>query len=559
MKKLLLTLMVLGSFNALAQNFVYDRFFNGGDNSTITYGERPTEVIVQADGKIISCGYSYESSCNCYNIVLFRVDVCGNTDSTFGTNGLVKYTFDQRNTGLDFLLQANGKIVVVGLQAPSNAGSQQKPFIARFLNNGQPDTTFGTMGTTPLPTASISEFTFVAEVAEGKLLAQNGNYIMRFDSTGAVDLSFGTNGVINHAMPPGILGNSTWRSIQRSDKKIISVCSAWFTFNNGNPLFMCTDTLGQLDSSFGTNGFFADLNIATGSYSPLHIVLQNDNKIIGAHHNQSETAINVARYNTNGTLDTTYGTNGYVNYTAPSAPFRARDVNVLSNNTLLVMADAAGLPRQINTIDTNGVITNSVTFFGSNNYNLSASSMPLVLHVENDDEFYIVSQTSGIAQWYISKLTTTPAPTVTQNVAVLSANYNLPGAAYQWYLNGNIINGATDSTYTFTQNGIYSVEVINATGCDYTYTYTVTNTGMDEQTLSEISASPNPFNDVITISNSLNKDLNIKLTDITGSTKTLYQSASSKFTLPLNELASGIYFLTLQANNGLKTIKLVKR
>jgi hypothetical protein len=142
---------------------------------------------------------------------------------------------------------------------------------------------------------------------------------------------------------------------------------------------------------------------------------------------------------------------------------------------------------------------------------------------------------------------------------VLSANYNLPGAAYQWYLNGNIINGATDSTYTFTQNGIYSVEVINATGCDYTYTYTVTNTGMDEQTLSEISASPNPFNDVITISNSLNKDLNIKLTDITGSTKTLYQSASSKFTLPLNELASGIYFLTLQANNGLKTIKLVKR
>lgn len=149
MKKLLLTLMLLGSYALKAQNFVYDRFFNGGDNATVTYGELAKEVIVQPDGKVISCGYSYDFGCNCYHIVMFRVDACGNADSTFGTNGLVSYTFDQRNTANDFLMQANGKIVVVGLQAPNNFSSQQKPYIARFLNNGQPDTTFGTMGTTP--------------------------------------------------------------------------------------------------------------------------------------------------------------------------------------------------------------------------------------------------------------------------------------------------------------------------------------------------------------------------------------------------------------------------
>lgn len=382
---------------------------------------------------------------------------------------------------------------------------------------------------------------------------------MRFDSTGAVDLSFGTNGTINHAIPPGILGNSTWRSIQRSDKKIISVCSAWFTFNNGQPLFMCTDTLGQLDSSFGTNGFFADLNLATGSYSPLHIVLQNDSKIIGAHQNDTESEINVARYNTDGSVDTAYGTNGYVNYTSPSVPFRARDVNVLSNNTLLVMSDAAGLDRQINTIDTNGVITNSVTFFGSNNYNLSGSSVPLVLHVVNDNDFYIVSQTGGNAEWYISNLTTIPAPTVVQNVAVLSANYNLPGATYQWYLNGNIIAGATDSVYTFTQNGVYNVTVINANGCDYTYSYTVTNTSInDEQGLSDITASPNPFNDVITISNKQQKNICLTLTDVTGKIIYTQTTKCAQQQIALNKLVGGVYVLNIQDGSDVKRIKLVK-
>jgi len=560
MKKLQLSLMLLGNYALQAQNFVYDRFFNGGDNSTVTYGERPTEVIVQPDGKVISCGYSYDFGCNCYHIVMFRVDACGNTDSTFGTNGTVSYTFDQRNTANDFLMQANGKIVMLGTQAPSNWGSQQKPYIARFLNNGQPDTTFGTMGTTPLPSASFGEFTFVTEVANGKLLAQYGNWIMRFDSTGAVDLSFGTNGVINHAIPPGIAGQSTWRSIQRSDKKIISVCSAWFTFNNGQPLFMCTDTLGQLDSTFGTNGFYADLNLNSGSYSPFNVVLQSDDKIIAAHQNDIETEINVARYNTNGSVDTAYGTNGYVTYTSPSAPFRARDINVLSNNTLMVMSDASGIGHQINTIDTNGVITNSVAFFGNTTFNLSGSSDPHVLHVVNDNDFYIVSQTGGIGQWYISKLTTTPAPTVVQNVAVLSANYNLPGATYQWYLNGNIITGATDSIYTFTQNGLYSVQVITASGCDYTYNYTVTNTGIDDATsLNDITISPNPFNEVINISNSNQKNIAIKLTDVSGKIMETQNISQAQHQVKLNNLAAGVYLLTLQSGTEIKRIKLIKQ
>lgn len=553
--------MLLGSYALQAQNFTYNQFFNGGENSVTTMGDLPKEVIVQPDGKVISCGYSYDFACNCFHIVMFRVDVCGNIDSTFGTNGTVSYTFEDRNTGLDFLLQANGKIVVVGTQAPSNASSQHNPYIARFLNNGQPDTTFGTMGTNMvIVNPACREFTHVTEVADGKYLAQNGNYIMRFDSTGAVDLSFGNNGVINHTIPSSAPLISSWRSVQRSDKKIISVTAAWLGFGNDTrALFMCTDTLGQLDSTFGTNGFLLDYNLILPNYVPMHIVLQNDDKILAAHNNPAETEIYVARYQPNGSLDTTYGTNGYVSYTAPSSPFRARDVNILSNNNLLVMADAAGLDRQINTFDTNGVMTNSVTFFGSNNYNVSGSSVPLVLHVENDNEIYIVSQTGGNAIWYISSLTTTPAPTITQNFTSLSANYNLTGTTYQWYLNGNIINGATDSTYTFTQNGIYSVTVTIASGCDYSYSYTVTNTGItDADDLNSIMVSPNPFNDFINIRSTTGQPATLTLSDATGRTVLNENTQLTDYNLQLAHLPNGLYFLTIETGRQSKHIKLLK-
>src|SRR5690606_17762724 len=42
---------------------------------------------------------------------------------------------------------------------------------------------------------------------------------------------------------------------------------------------------------------------------------------------------------------------------------------------------------------------------------------------------------------------------------VLNAAVPIPGATYQWFLNGGPITGATASSYTATQAGIYSVQV----------------------------------------------------------------------------------------------------
>ena len=97
---------------------------------------------------------------------------------------------------------------------------------------------------------------------------------------------------------------------------------------------------------------------------------------------------------------------------------------------------------------------------------------------------YNVVVNNGICQPGSAKITVTVnpnpvTPMINQSGNVLSVNntYNY----YQWYLNGNIINGATGATHTITQAGNYTVVVQNEFGCSATsavfYAYGV---GIDE-------------------------------------------------------------------------------
>lgn len=88
----------------------------------------------------------------------------------------------------------------------------------------------------------------------------------------------------------------------------------------------------------------------------------------------------------------------------------------------------------------------------------------------------------------IGALSTNAGFTSTQNL--LTANN---GTAYNWYLNGNIIEGANSQFYEITESGNYSVEMINELGCagisDQQF---VTLVGVNEMVSSTLSLFPNP-------------------------------------------------------------------
>jgi uncharacterized delta-60 repeat protein len=167
------------------------------------------EMILDENGRIVVTGSSYDQLVGSYGfnilcsheIILFRFNSNGTTDSTFGDKGIVRLT-NTEGRGNALYLQSDGKILVSGvisdfLTPPSYV------YIARLLPNGLPDTTFAENGSfmkfipgqslylEPVAITSLNEgyvllakdkpnaviFGMVSLTAEGQLMANFGNTV----------------------------------------------------------------------------------------------------------------------------------------------------------------------------------------------------------------------------------------------------------------------------------------------------------------------------------------------------------------------------------------------
>ncbi len=141
-----------------------------------------------------------------------------------------------------------------------------------------------------------------------------------------------------------------------------------------------------------------------------------------------------------------------------------------------------------------------------------------------------------------------------------------PASAYQWYVDGVAITGATGNTYIYTANGNYYVEVFNAQGCSTVSTSLgIFDIGIDEISASaSISVYPNPATDDVTLEINLQKasDVKINLVNIAG--QLIYTDELSQFLgtykkqVNLKEQSKGIYYLQVITNDGVLNKKVVK-
>jgi hypothetical protein len=138
-----------------------------------------------------------------------------------------------------------------------------------------------------------------------------------------------------------------------------------------------------------------------------------------------------------------------------------------------------------------------------------------------------------------------------------------PYASYQWYLNGQLINGATNSTHEVTQNGNYTVAVVSVDGCtDTSAVYVVNNagngTGIGDPAgmRAQIRIYPNPSSDFVHITAPVK--VNATITSIDGRPLGKYKDARK---IPVAHLASGIYMLCITDSAGavIKAEKFIKK
>jgi len=141
------------------------------------------------------------------------------------------------------------------------------------------------------------------------------------------------------------------------------------------------------------------------------------------------------------------------------------------------------------------------------------------------------------------------APTVqaNQNTGVMTVGGNYD--TYQWFLNGQPINGATSNTYTATENGTYSVQVSNGS-CESNSEDIVFGTlSTDSFEFAGLSIYPNPVKEVLNIKglNTLDDVKQLKVVNMLGQTvKTINLTTVLETTsLDVRALSNGLYFLNI--------------
>ena len=158
-------------------------------------------------------------------------------------------------------------------------------------------------------------------------------------------------------------------------------------------------------------------------------------------------------------------------------------------------------------------------------------------------------------------------PTVQANFCDLAANL-IPGVSYQWYNGSGLIQGANTRFYTVAQSGYYYVVVSDSDFCsaqsaDVYVAYPLClGSGVDD--ISESSyliISPNPMSGS-NLQVQINSDFvsgEVAVQDVLGRTIVKQIAESEVFTLHVEHLASGTYYVYAKAVSG-KTLcrKLVK-
>lgn len=201
----------------------------------------------------------------------------------------------------------------------------------------------------------------------------------------------------------------------------------------------------------------------------------------------------------------------------------------------------------------------------SNTFNHSATSVTV-----KTTRMYRAMVLTGCNIDYTSSLSVTldiypTKPVVDISTTSDSLVCNVDAVSYQWKLAGANIAGATSKSYLPTENGSYTVEVGNSSGCKtISDAYIYTKVGMpDVFTFSQFNLYPNPTNGVVNIDvNYIFADkATIQVFDIVG--KLVYQSevavnnATLNTSFDLSNENSGIYFVRINAKGESVTRKVI--
>ncbi len=173
--------------------------------------------------------------------------------------------------------------------------------------------------------------------------------VARYTPTGPLDTTFGNNGSAVHAPAPG--NAQAWAAALQPDGKIVLAGYS----RNGSTRFalMRLNADGSVDNGFASGG--AVTAIGAGDAAAYAIALQADGRILAGGYSMlsGRKVFTVARYNADGTLDTTYGGGGFYVRVAGTTDSVIHSLLLLPDGTLLAAGDSSNGTGDIDVVHLN--------------------------------------------------------------------------------------------------------------------------------------------------------------------------------------------------------------
>jgi uncharacterized delta-60 repeat protein len=182
---------------------------------------------------------------------------------------------------------------------------------------GTLDNSFGNKGITQLSMGKGDCFSNASIIqSDGKIILAGHSYngsdydfaMVKFQSNGLLDSSFNFNGLLTFKV--GTENDRSYGLSIQSDGKYL-ICGYAANGTDGDFAIARVNINGSLDSSFSSDGI-AIVSIGSKRDIAYALAVQGDGKILlgGASTTDFGTSIGIARFNSDGTLDTSFNKNG---------------------------------------------------------------------------------------------------------------------------------------------------------------------------------------------------------------------------------------------------------
>jgi uncharacterized delta-60 repeat protein len=305
-------------------------------------------VAVQSNGEILTVFFAFNNTSTALETLLIRLNTNGTFDTTFGSAGSVALNFPVPTSwsasATIVLAQPDGKILLTGnVTPPFRNKSAPLTLLARYLSTGAPDTSFGSGGLVEVVTP-IDLPSTIALLSGDSILAFNtaGN-VAQFSASGAL-LASATGGTILATKDAGLLNGL---AILPNDEFLAAgTIPGPDGKTNVDAVVERFELTGALDTSYESPAIRFGPDAPEVKNEPQSLVVDSDQRgLVGVEFvTAAGEAAGVARLNTNGSLDTTFGAAG-VSPTVPN--FVLYRLLVQLNNQPIMISGNGSLARYL--------------------------------------------------------------------------------------------------------------------------------------------------------------------------------------------------------------------